>query len=779
MDQILEEEQEGDIDPSTLIRLACLGDDVFADDEDDLSAWKSSTKNIDVSTKVNADLVASLIARLRTRVVELEGECESLSVSTGDGIANAMSEYRTIISSCSDIQRSVNDMSASMQRLGTDFSERIQALVELDVAHCRMKETKAVIGLAGEILGILREIYTSMNEGDVYHAAKMYRSACLAYKPSLEEAAKGGWQEEDGRGSGDGVWDVREESSFMKENLGYIAPFLLKRLEEIEDRLDQQVSSMVKEWLAYAGQVAEKVGVHAMKQCEEYHMYCAEESNIRKRCFDDLTATEDDDERVQIVMDAVMEARRGWERREGSEAVEVRLDMLLNAVSVQTAYSDMTDLQRQYENGREGQLGTLLVPPEDGLRGGAYLAQLVGYFIVELSVYRYIKELDTSRFLGTVWDGACAAMSAELGSMLDESASLEGMLKMKDQALFACQSLEEWSVDVVNTTPLRQSLRKRASRFQMLLQEPTLADLENSEGEAESLQKAVETCLKQVMRFFDGLVSHDELVHASVFETEHVFFKMFTSLMPEAETCDAYDNAYVDELLSLIESIRFVQRVLVGQLGQAGQAVDSLSQLKSLIQDAVTRLAQFLCKRTMENALDTVERPHDVWNLAIKTEDPVSPWCDAIIEQIEFQHDELREFGFPDEIVDEMMSAYLKGISSRIAEFVQNYKGSITGIGAFTLYRDLQSLTMHMTANGGRDQCSELVEILVVSKSVAFGDSEALIDIKDTDLAGEIAALRVSFLEKVVNSSHKVENLEPISRARALSIIKKLKENFL
>eukprot|EP00889_Picochlorum_renovo_P008820 jgi/Picre1/35850/NNA_003310.t1 len=80
-----------------------------------------------------------------------------------------------------------------------------------------------------------------------------------------------------------------------------------------------------------------------------------------------------------------------------------------------------------------------------------------------------------------------------------------------------------------------------------------------------------------------------------------------------------------------------------------------------------------------------------------------------------------------------------------------------------------------MTANGGRDQCSELVEILVVSKSVAFGDSEALIDIKDTDSAGEIAALRVSFLEKVVNSSHKVENLEPISRARALSIIKKSK----
>eukprot|EP00889_Picochlorum_renovo_P008818 jgi/Picre1/35848/NNA_003308.t1 len=115
-------------------------------------------------------------------------------------------------------------MSASMQRLGTDFSERIQALVELDVAHCRMKETKAVIGLAGEILGILREIYTSMNEVMCIMRRKCI-VACLAYKPSLEEAAKGGWQEEDGRGSGDGVWDVREESSFMKENLGYIAPF--------------------------------------------------------------------------------------------------------------------------------------------------------------------------------------------------------------------------------------------------------------------------------------------------------------------------------------------------------------------------------------------------------------------------------------------------------------------------------------------------------------------------------------------------------------------------
>lgn len=306
MDQILEE-QEGELDPSTLIRLACLSDDVFADDEDDLSAWKSSTKNIDVSTKVNADLVASLIARLRTRVVELEGECDSLSVSTGDGIANAMSEYRTIISSCSDIQRSVNDMSASMQRLGTDFSERIQALVELDVAHCRMKETKAVIGLAGEILGILRRIYVSMNEGDMYHAAKMYRSAYQAYTPSLEAAAKNGWQE-DGHGSGDGAWDIREESSFMRSHLGYIAPFLLKRLEEIEDRLDQQVSSMMKEWLAYAGHVAEKVGVDAMKLCDEYHMYCAKESKIRKKCFDDVSGTEDDDEQVQIVMDAIMEA---------------------------------------------------------------------------------------------------------------------------------------------------------------------------------------------------------------------------------------------------------------------------------------------------------------------------------------------------------------------------------------------------------------------------------------------------------------------------------------
>lgn len=773
MDQILEE-QEGELDPSTLIRLACLSDDVFADDEDDLSAWKSSTKNIDVSTKVNADLVASLIARLRTRVVELEGECDSLSVSTGDGIANAMFEYRTIISSCSDIQRSVNDMSASMQRLGTDFSERIQALVELDVAHCRMKETKAVIGVAGEILGILRQIYVSMNEGDMYHAAKMYRSAYQAYTPSLEAAAKGGWQE-DGHGSGDGAWDVREESSFMRSHLGYIAPFLLKRLEEIEDRLDQQVSSMMKEWLAYAGHVAEKVGVDAMKQCDEYHMYCAKESKIRKKCFDTVSGTEDDDERVQIVMDAIMEARRDWEGREGSRAVEVSLDMLSKAVSIQSAYSDMAGLQRQYEDAREGQLGTLLVPPEDGSRGGAYLAQLVGYFMVELSVYKNIKELDTNRFLGTVWEGACAAMSAELGSMLDESASLEGMLKMKDQALFACQSLEGWSVDVVNTTPLRQSLRKRASRFQMLLQEPTLVDLENSEGEAESLQKAVETCLKQVMRFFDGLVSHDELVHASVFETEHVFFKIFTSLMPEVETCDGYDNAYVDELLSLIESIRFVQGVLVGQLGQA---VDSLSELKSLTQSCVARLAQFLCKMTVKNALDTMEKPSDAWNLTAKTEDPVSQWCDAIIEQLEFHHDELKEYGFPDEIVHDIMSAFVQGIASLIVDYIQNYKGSITGIGAFTLYRDLQSLTMHMTEHGGQDQCSELVELLVVSKSVAFGDFQALIDIKDTDSVRDLAALRVSFLEKVVNSSAKVENLEPISRAKALSIIKRLKDNF-
>ena len=774
MDQLLES-----LDEPTCIRLACLDADVAS--EGDFSSWKSSAKKLDAYVRINADLVASLIAALRTRVVRLEGECKSLSISTGDRIINAVSEYKSIISSCSDIQRHVNDMTASMQRLGGDFSERIQALVDLDMAYARMHDTKAILRITIDILKTFKEMSESIKNGELYHAAKLYRKACDTYKGPLTEATSMGWFDEDPNQGEVPNWDGPDERSFLRENIGYLAPFLLTQFDSMEINLDQAVTTMFNQWLIYGNEQALNIGLDAMHECEIEHHIRRRHLVEQKASWEDLQRASSQGVAVKLLVERIQKLkydssamRTPVNGKRSSRRLSLKL--LSKAVSVKCAYSECSSLLQEYMQARDGQLGSMLVPPDSESTERAYLAQLVGFFMIESEVCKRISNLDTQGHLKTVWEGASAAVSAELGAMLDEVSSVGNMLELKWQSLYACQALERFGVDIINTNSIRSAIKKRISRLCTLLHEPTMAKLENADGDAELLKESVAYCFEEIAKYFDGLVPQNSINTVALIEAEKVICKLLQEIFSSIGDQNSYDNAESDEVLSFIETLDFMKGVLLEHKQGEDRSV-TLESMDRLMESAVSRLSKSMAQTTVLQACNAMHpSPQEFWNINKSPSggNLISAWCDSMIEQVEFYRGELGEFGFSQGVEKSILTSYISCIVSEIMSTITKYGGNMTGIGAYALYCDLQALEgVAKTVGVSGQETGLLVDLILLFKSIAFGDVESILSV-GKDQVDEFEKLKILILKKVTDSTEKSEVIQPIDKTIARKLAKQL-----
>jgi len=774
MDQLLES-----LDEPTCIRLACLDADVAS--EGDVSSWKSSGKKLDAYARINADLVASLIAALRTRVVKLEGECKSLSISTGDRIINAVSEYKSIISSSSDIQRHVNDMTASMQRLGGDFSERIQALVDLDMAYARMHDTKVILGITIAILKTFKEISESIKKGELYHAAKLYQKACDTYKGPLTEATSMGWFDEDPIQDEVSNWDGQDERWFLRENIGYLAPFLLNQFDSMQLNLDQAVTTMFNQWLIYGNEQALNIGIDAMRECEIEHKirnrYLAEQ----KASWEDLQSASSQGVAVDLLVKRIQKVRDDSTAmrtsiKEKNSRSRLSLALLSKAVSVKSAYSECSLLLREYIQARDGQLGSMLVPPDSESKERAYLAQLVGFFMIESDVCKRISNLDTQAHLKTVWEGASAAVSAELGAMLDEVSSVRNILELKWQSLYACQALERFGVDIINTSNIRSALKKRISRLRTLLHEPTMAKLEEADGDADLMKESVAYCIEEISNYLDGLAPQNTTNAMALIEAEKVICKLLQDILSSIGDQNDYDNAQSDELLSFIETLDFMKGALLEHQQIEGDSV-TLESMEDLMDSAVSRLCKSMAQSTLSQASNAMyPSPQEFWNLHKPPSGGslISAWCDSMIEQVEFYRRELGEFGFNQEVENSILISYISNILAEIMSTITNYVGSMTGIGAYALYCDLQALEgVANTVQLSGKEAGLLSDLTLLFKSIAFGDVESILSV-GKDQVDEFEKMKILILKKMTDANGKSDVIKPIDKTMARKLARQL-----
>lgn len=757
LENMLQEEGEGAV--SSLVRIACLDKEAL----DVSGGWKASKLKLDGSQVLNSDLVASMIASLRTKSVELEEEHRDLSNESSDRMQNAVNQYRILVSNCLEIQKYVHEMAAAMQRLGSDFSERINSLVDTETAGLRIVETMNTIQVLIELLLLLRDVNDSIQTDDLYHGAKLFAWVVERYKDPLRQAVAKCQLDLDKEPGDEGAADHKKES--IQNELGALAPFILKWMDSLQNILDQKTLGMLNTWLTLASEQTQVVGTKAMKYCEISDMKEQNENSIKWKLSKQVSGAGTFESKLQIVMSALdtVKTQNNAQAKafEQHDPFKDTIDFIaLNrSFTIREAYASSDIIRNQYVQSREAQLGAILIPPADsGIDQQQYLEKFVGFFMIESKVYQSMPQLGTKKFVESVWDGASAGVAAEIGASLDESCDLESMIKLKSSSLNACRSLEIWSTGMLSTSGIRSALVKRGSKVKSLMMENCVESLQEIGGDQTSeLQETVEWCLQKMILYYEGLVPTSSL-GISLSETGHMFADIFVDLMP-SELSRGKENDSIEDLISFIETASLIEETLM----QKAEAIEALSKgnglarLQSQIQDAAMLLGRQLALLSTTEAFELIDSVEDEWNLkaALPREGLISPWCDALCEMFEFRKQQIEEIEFSAHVTQQILSSFLNGISTDILELLSsNRVHQITSYGAKKLYEDLVAFLEQARIVMQWDAIQELDELLLICKSLAFNtlrDLEDVSKITNTSKPVEetVLSIRISILNKV------------------------------
>lgn len=745
------------IDETTCIRLACVETSELPCSVNDVSTIQLSTKKLDRNTRINPDIVATLIASLRTKVVELEAQWRELSVSDGGRISNAISEHRSIVSSSSEIQRSANDVAAAMQRLGGDFSERIGSLLELDVAYSRMVDTRALFDSFLHILLDLHYMYTSLKNGELYHAAKLYRITGDAHMSSLVGDGVPQLEAEEQAKVRTTDTGSNREHSVLYHTSNTVSRFLQAKMASIERLLDQKVSSMLTDWLTLSNSSMAQLGLDAMHICELEIAYSNLERKEKQQSLDGMVKRDGSmDPAVTCLSRAAHMRQTTSQIRRLAEdhlnSLSQNIEILLKAVSIERTYSNSYRLLEQYTCGREGQLGALLVPPTGEGEEGGYLNRLVGFFLVEMNVYNSIPLLGTKEHLQSTWEGSASAIVAEVGAMLDEAPSTCVMLHLKTLALHACQSLEKYQMEIVNTQCFRDILISRMDRFLNLLYEPTMVSLEAAEGDEEMVTVSVTACMNSIHNYLEGIVASNSINNTVVAEAEKIFSKLLFSVLSAIKHEASDDSDAVEKLLVFIESTDMIQGILVKNIAHRDPVNVSQGALDMLVNDAICQCCTILATNSVGEAMKAM--PYDSLNIRQKIEsDMISSWSDSIIEQFDFYSQEIAEYGFRDQIQEMVLVVLADKIAERVFSYFETYSGSVTEFGIQALAVDLDALRNAFPSHASDAENNNVLDnMLSVCTALACGDLDRLQQSINDERMKHVVTFAIIMLEKLANS---------------------------
>lgn len=309
-----------------------------------------------------------------------------------------MAEQASIEKGSKDIQRSLDAMTQSLERLTMDVEGSLSRLGEWERATGRVREAKEVVAgcmrilekveVATEILGGHGPSRPSDGktvvagdeiDGRLYHAAKLYASC---------------------------VRDVKLRQSRRLTTLRGIGD----AVQSLKPRLEEQVMRFVTSFLE-----------------------SADAGNL-----------------TGIGRDAMSGA--------GIASGRYNVDPLSYAMVVKRAYDPMhaTRVTEMYVEHRERQLLRLL---ERLSSDSLDLAPLVGFFLMELAVS---EVMDTGAFLRDMWDGVGAALGAEIGAALDECDGWEAMLELKQDVVRVCRAFNEAGVPLDTTPLTSSVMKRSA-----------------------------------------------------------------------------------------------------------------------------------------------------------------------------------------------------------------------------------------------------------------------------------------------------------------------------
>lgn len=449
-------------------------------------------------------------------------------------MAAALRELTGVQSTAVELRRRAQEVAGSMQRQGAHFSSRMDSLNEALLVRERVQTTRVAITVATHIISLCEEAGQSIEKGQFYHARRVLTAMKSRYGAALKAGASD--------------LNVSRHITAPSAQLGALSRSLLARINELEFSLESKLSAGLNSWLTQARAVAGAVGRRSMKLVEmemgRSEVLAAQRAEVLKalnankptapllgatqvnKAFsfgaDNTNNNNDHNSNNEILSVDPLDIA---DLNGGMDSNAKRLDMslLLRCAHVHAADSSMPQLLEAYVEARQAQLGADLAPPGNLLVcHRAFLWQIVGSFVIEARVAALVPQLGSAAHADASWEGASAALAAEVGAAIDEATRSEDIRELKSQALLACEAIDRCCGSLFPTRGIRSTLVKRVERHRATMTGGIFSALDGARSDPKAMKAVISRVENECHEYLSGLVDPHELPAAVFGECDQV-----------------------------------------------------------------------------------------------------------------------------------------------------------------------------------------------------------------------------------------------------------------
>lgn len=438
-----------------------------------------SPQRASAATEAGAERLATVVRALREAAARKEAEVGRACAANAADIAAALRQVAPLQQSAAELRQQVHDKEVALQRLGAAFAAKTEDLHAAQVADARAAEARAAVAAAVAALEQCAEAAKCLEAGQLHRAQGLLQRLRRAHGGALRWARDASIAARSAQAQARLLSAAEAEAAAAPAaQLGSLAGVLLDQMSCLEQAVDQQAIADLNGWLVEARAAARGIGAAAMRAVEQERAARAKlgvsRAAVVRQLQEGRGAAADEA--------AALLAARATPASPAAADPLAGLDMtpLLRCLHVHVGCGRLPRLLELYTASRQAQLGADLAPPGDVLGcHAAYLAAMVGFFLIEDRVAALAPALNSGAHAAAAWEGASAAVGAVLGAALDECAAPPAAVAVARGGAAACAAVDACGREDFPTAGVRAALRARSGRLATALAEaaaPALLD---------------------------------------------------------------------------------------------------------------------------------------------------------------------------------------------------------------------------------------------------------------------------------------------------------------
>uniref|UniRef100_A0A5B6Z3H8 Exocyst complex component n=1 Tax=Davidia involucrata TaxID=16924 RepID=A0A5B6Z3H8_DAVIN len=426
----------------------------------------------------------ALLQQLKTVVKKKEVEIEDLCKLHYEEFISAVDELRGVLVDAEELKSELSSDNFRLQEVGSALLFKLE---ELLVSYSTKKNVTEAIKMSGncvQVLDLCVKCNSHISEGRFYPALKTV--------------------------------DLIEKNYLQNIPVKAIRMLIEKRIPVIKSHIEKKVISEVNEWLVHIRSTAKDIGQTAIGHAASARQR-DEDMLARQRKAEEQSCSGLGDFTYTLDVEEIDE----------ESILKFDLTPLYRAYHIHTCLGIQEQLREYYYKNRLLQLSSDLQisSAQPFLESHqSFLAQIVGYFIVEDRVLRTAGGLLLANQLETMWETAVAKVTSVLEEQFSHMDTASHLLLVKDYVTLLGATLRQYGYEVA---PILETLNSSREKYHELL----LAECRQQITDV----LANDTCEQMVMKKESDYQTNVLVFHLQTSDIMPAFpyITPFSSMVPE------------------------------------------------------------------------------------------------------------------------------------------------------------------------------------------------------------------------------------------------------